>query len=88
MSQRTEPREVYQCFRGHPIPCAADFPDTVNIVFNPGTTEIDGRSLHLNDGAVDAVVRAVEARLLSHLALPPGPSDSPRAPAGRTPGTA
>jgi len=75
MSQRTEPREVYQCFGGHPIPCAADFPDTVNKAFNPGTAEIDDRSLYRN---ADAVVRVVEVRLLSHLAQPPG----------RTPGTA
>ena len=88
MSQRTEPREVYQCLGGHRVPCAADFPDTVNKAFSPGTAEIDDRSLYLYTGAMDAVVRVVEARLLSHLAQPPGPSDSPSAPAGRTPRTA
>jgi hypothetical protein len=88
MSQHTEPREVYQCFGDHLIPCAADFPDTVNKAFNPGTAEIDDRSLYLYAGAMDAVVRVVEARLLGHLAQPPDLSDSPSAPAGRTPGTA
>lgn len=91
MSQRTEPREDFEPFEGHPILCAADFSDTANAVFNPGATKIDGRVPHLHDGDVDAVTRAVAAnrtRSSRHLAWPPGPSDSPGAPAGGTTGTA
>ncbi len=61
MSQRTEPREVFERFAGHAILCAADFPDTVKAVFNPGATEIDGPIPHPYDGAADAVVRVMEA---------------------------
>jgi hypothetical protein len=91
VSQRTEPREVFERFGGHPILCATDFPDTVKAVLNPGATEIDGRILHLYDGVVDTEVRVVgasRARSPKHLAQPPDPADSPSAPAGRTKGTA
>jgi hypothetical protein len=89
MGQRTEPREVFQCFGGYPIPCAADFPETVKAVLNTGTTEIDGRSLHLYGGAVDAAVRVVEtslARVLSHVTQYPGSLASSGAPSSHTPG--
>ncbi len=91
MSQGTEPREVVERFGGHPILGAADFPDTVKAVINPGATEIDGRLLPLYDGAVDAVVRVVaasRARPTRYLAQPPGSSDSPSAPGRRTGGKA
>lgn len=91
MSQRTETREVFHLFGGHPILCVADFSDTVKAVLNPRATEIDGRILHLYDGAVDVVVQVAEAsraRPPRHLAQPPGPLASSSAPAGRTPGTA
>ena len=47
MSQRTETREVFHHFAGHPIPCVTDFSDTVKAVLDPRATEIDGRFLHL-----------------------------------------
>lgn len=88
MSQRTEPREVFQRFGVPPILCAADFPDTVKAMFNTGATGIDGRTLHLHDSAVGAVdaAQACLTRPLGLIARDPGPLDSPSASPSRTPG--
>ena len=89
MGQRTEPREVFQCFGRYLIPCAADFPDTVKAVLERGTTEIDGRCLHLYGGGVDSVVCVAEAslaRLRSHVAQHPGSLASSGAPSSQPPG--
>jgi predicted GH43/DUF377 family glycosyl hydrolase len=47
MSPRTERTELFHRFEGNPIICAADFPHTVNAVFNPGATVFEGRTLLL-----------------------------------------
>ncbi len=47
MDQPTDVRELFQRFEGNPIISSADFPHMVNAVFNPGATEIDGRTLLL-----------------------------------------
>lgn len=47
MDQPTDPRELFQRFDGNPIITPADFPLTVNAVFNPGATEFEGRTLLL-----------------------------------------
>lgn len=47
MGQPSESREIFERFRDNPILRAANFPTTVNAVFNPGATEINGRTLLL-----------------------------------------
>lgn len=57
-----EPHDgLFRRYEGNPILSAADWPHTVNAVFNPGVTELDGRTL--------LVVRVEDRTGLSHLAL-------------------
>jgi predicted GH43/DUF377 family glycosyl hydrolase len=47
MVNHSDSREIFQRFDRNPIITATDLPHTVNAVFNPGATEIDGRTLLL-----------------------------------------
>lgn len=47
MGYKADPRELLLRFAGNPILDATGFPQTVNAVFNPGATVVDGRTLLL-----------------------------------------
>ncbi|MFN8224290.1 MAG: hypothetical protein U0R50_13710 [Gaiellales bacterium] len=55
----SETSELFQRYIGNPILTASGWPETVNAVFNPGVTEIDGETLLL--------VRVEDRRGISHL---------------------
>lgn len=61
MTTNVHPDELFHRYEGNPILVAADFPQMINAVFNPGAVRFDGKTLLL--------VRVESRSGLSHLAV-------------------